>query len=311
MKALNNYVIVDIGQMGANHTEYKTKNGGILYLAPVDNIETIRASGKVVSAPEKLEWSRENQYRYDVTQSVEDGDVVFFEPNTHSYCKQHGLIIQESPSLIIAVPYHLLVCRIHNDEVFMLNGKYLIKDVKEVKEKETKSGIIIPEMAQKKNYEMEVIKASDKVKGRYLPNGKYIKYGNDMLKEGDRILVGKFSDFKIQGLVVEDERVDNKKVDYENIIAVKRGNWQAFGFYVAGKPMVKEEKTTSGIITKTESKASHIEVTSIGGNVDGVKVGDIVKFRNLNIQSIDGLMYVRKSKLTVVSDKEGLEYFEG
>ena len=310
LEAMNNYVIVDTGVSGKEVEDMKIADGSIIYLATnvTDSVSMAKISGKVVGAPEKLVRTANNKMKYQVNPTVKVGEIVMFEPTAQSYCEAAGLRI-ESTSL--AIPYHFLILRVDdNNDIHMLNGKILVEEI--AIRSETDSGIIIPETIKGRKFNrVRVLKVgNDGFKGAYFKNGDLHRFGNDDISVGDELVVTKYSDHKVHGLVSEVSDVkDCKRVNRENIVYnVTKGN--AFGMYL--RVTVMEEDDGGGanhgiiLIDSSRPKITYGRVESIGTGISGLSKGDYIKFEPKDHPRFRGMMFIHEDRLICKVSGDGL-----
>ncbi|MFW5871749.1 MAG: hypothetical protein ACOCUT_01445 [bacterium] len=314
MEALNHYVIVDTGVIGKTTDKKTLKNGSVIHLVSktTDDVQMLKISGKVISAPKRLVRTRENKLKYKVEPRINDGDTVFFKPHAQSYCENKNLRIKDT---VLAIPYHFMIAKIGSDnEIEMLNGRILVEEIPV--EEETKSGLIIPEVARKREYNLVKVKKIGKEKfyGAYFVDGQLHEYGDDKIDVGDTLLVNKNSDFHVQGLVKDNEEIDYKYVERESIVAViKDDGVRPYGMYAVAKPLRLEEKTKGGIIIPDNRKMRPVyaEIIAPGSGVRGVKRGDVIKFRDKKQPMYKAYIFVHNASMRVkMRNKEDFQKWE-
>ena len=320
-----NCVWVDFGDTDGYHKEKILPNGDKLIL-PTDlgytGFEGLKRSGKVLNAPKRFIYSEPFDPEYNKslmsekieTPFVEKDDIVFFEPETKSWCEHNGYKLQtETGVYVYIVPYRFLICTIKKatNEIIMLNGKILVeRDMSLIKEVSSVIDIEKKYDNSKSNW-CKVVNVNnfEGYSGTW-KNGSYTDWKSigQYLEKGTEVLVKKYASFELQPMIKEsveiEELQDVYSVERKKIIAYRENEKHRalpYGVYIkvlldkdyaANKDLYEMSK--SGIWVKRQKEPFKGTVYAVGCAVNEVVVGDKILFTNMSnsIDAFDDFVYI-------------------
>lgn len=289
VKVLNNHVLVDLGISGSHNNEFKI-NGTTLFVDTTWNpSDYVKRSAIVLDAPSKLHEYKGVKVRYMMKNPLaREGDLVFIEPEAHDYCKNNGFLFKrEDGSTAMTIRYDHLICTVTDDKIQMHNGKLIVKLRNDLSQRNS-SVLYIPEHLRRDNYTWVEVLYADNNEGfesiNVLSKKRFVGL-TEKYNVGDILLINRFSDFNLQGIVQEYDFDETQKVvRRENVVArmTSDDNIEAMGFYGVVKAEDISHVTKGGIIIPDSKKLRPVygTVESVGSAFCGVSKGQNIRFKD-------------------------------
>lgn len=329
-KNISNCVFVDFGDTDGFAKEHRLVGGKTIYIASdldYGGFDYIKRSGKVLKAVDDFVYHKPFNPKTNPTLMserisvpfVENGDVVFYEPETKAWCEEKGLKFKtDAGAFVYAVPYRFLICAVKkpSDKVVMLNGKVMVSRNLDLAKETVESKIIHIEKKYHNDLnnwcDVTIVNNNEGYEGTWFRDD-YLYWGrngND-IEQGHQVLVKKYGSFNLQNCLREEQDVDELtdvySVERKKIIAVREdenAEPRPYGFFVKIKVDDNYEANAdlykmseSGIWLKKRGVPSFKgKVVEIGCAVDEVVVGDEVFFKHKkdSIEVINNHAYVRQ-----------------